>query len=1004
MIKTRFNCTLIIILLSGLLAGTVQAQQTVYFDNPDQMYREAVELFDNDLFDAAQQKFAGLQQLLSDKQSMYYVDAAYYDVVCAIELNQADASEKVKTFADTYRSSRWMPKITLLQARVLFNENNYQQALNAFKKVSPAGLSRGERNEYFFKTGYAQMRTNDADRALVNFGKVKEEKSIYQVPATYYYAHLQYTKGKYDEALKHFKRLENDRTYSKLMPVYIMQIYYQTGEYDKVIAMGDQVMNTADSKRKADIAQMMAESYYKRENYAKALEYYTIFEQSSRRQLSRDDQYQVALTKFKMGKYKEAINNFQQAVGKDDALTQGAYYHLGRCYYETDQANFARNAFLSASKSTADPQLSEDALFNYARLSIEAGADPYNEAVTALEKFIAANPNSNRKSEASGYVVQLYLNSRNYDAALGSLEKVRNRSKELKAIYAQLAYSRGIELFNRGDFKGAIGFFEKAINEKADGTSTATATFWLADAWYREKNYANAQRYFKDFLSMREATKLDVYPLASYNLGYAYFSEKQYASALPWFRQYVNAPYSKQPRLTNDAWLRLGDIQFIGRQYTEAANAYDQVIRARQPESDYAYFQKAQCYGALGNFSQKVSTLNELVRAYPKSAYYDNALYEMGSTSLVMNDPKTAIIHFDKLVKERPRSAYAKEALVKMGLIYYNNNQNDRAITTLKKVVEDYPGTDESRESMNTLKSIYMEMNRLQDFFAYAEKSGAVQYSGIEQDSLAFTMAENFYQENRFADALTALTNYLNKYPKGAYMLPANFYKARIELNDKQLDAALANFRVVIDFPDNQYTDEALLESARIMYEREDYPKAHEYYTRLYSLADEPNVQVEALEGKMKSSYFLKRYDEAVQEARLLKSDERTGKQQLLQASFILGKSLFEQRNFAEASTELDIVVKQSKNALGAEALYMKALISYENAAYDEAEKLAFDLADKFGAYDYWVAKGFILLADVYVKKNNVFQAKQTLQSIIDNYKGDDLRNVAAQKLASLGK
>jgi len=154
----------------------------------------------------------------------------------------------------------------------------------------------------------------------------------------------------------------------------------------------------------------------------------------------------------------------------------------------------------------------------------------------------------------------------------------------------------------------------------------------------------------------------------------------------------------------------------------------------------------------------------------------------------------------------------------------------------------------------------------------------------------------------------------------------------------------------------------------------------------------------------MKSSYFLKRYDEAVQEARLLKSDERTGKQQLLQASFILGKSLFEQRNFAEASTELDIVVKQSKNELGAEALYMKALISYENAAYDEAEKLAFDLADKFGAYDYWVAKGFILLADVYVKKNNVFQAKQTLQSIIDNYKGEDLRNVAAQKLAALGK
>ena len=40
--------------------------------------------------------------------------------------------------------------------------------------------------------------------------------------------------------------------------------------------------------------------------------------------------------------------------------------------------------------------------------------------------------------------------------------------------------------------------------------------------------------------------------------------------------------------------------------------------------------------------------------------------------------------------------------------------------------------------------------------------------------------------------------------------------------------------------------------------------------------------------------------------------------------------------------------------------------------------------------YDYWVAKTYILLADNYVALKDNFQAKATLKSIIDNYKGDD--------------
>lgn len=64
---------------------------------------------------------------------------------------------------------------------------------------------------------------------------------------------------------------------------------------------------------------------------------------------------------------------------------------------------------------------------------------------------------------------------------------------------------------------------------------------------------------------------------------------------------------------------------------------------------------------------------------------------------------------------------------------------------------------------------------------------------------------------------------------------------------------------------------------------------------------------------------------------------------------------------------------------------------------------MCFDLAKDMPNYDYWVAKTYILLADNYVRLKDNFQAKATLQSIIDNYKGkDDILPTARQKMGIL--
>ena len=46
----------------------------------------------------------------------------------------------------------------------------------------------------------------------------------------------------------------------------------------------------------------------------------------------------------------------------------------------------------------------------------------------------------------------------------------------------------------------------------------------------------------------------------------------------------------------------------------------------------------------------------------------------------------------------------------------------------------------------------------------------------------------------------------------------------------------------------------------------------------------------------------------------------------------------------------------------------------------------------------YWIARSFILLSDIYVKLENKYQAKATLESVIENYNGSDLVDEARFK------
>ena len=998
--ESRLKLGLLMVMMFALTIS-VSAQKHIEEYNPEALFNEGVLLFRNQEYGAALSTFAQYRALANDPKKQRCVDAQYYEAVSALYLDHADGPAKVIQFVNDNPSSTWARHANFLYANHLFQEKKYKEALAIYEKTDASSLSNDEAQQMQFNMGYAYFQSGELDTAMPLFHGLMMNEGKYKDQARYYYAHIQYVKQRYNEALDNFRLLRTHKDFAKVVPSYIMQIDYLKGDYESVIADGPDYIRQADKKRKSEMAQIVADAYFQQKNYDKALEYYDIYKKNLSRGVSREAYYQMGVSKMMKGNYTGAIADLQKIAGSNDILGQYASYYLASCYAKTDEPKYARSAFHTAYSAGFDKELSEEALFDYARLSLIPGADPFNEAVGLLDNFIAEHPDSERKAEVEEMAIYLLLNAKENEEALSRLEAMKKKSAELQTVYNDLLYATGIDNYQKGYYDKAQVYFSKVLNSRQSATHKAQACFWMGESAYQMGDHATAGKYLTQFKAMNAATGLPEYALADYDLGYIYYQKPDYDAAETCFRRFIQSANDTQKDLKSDAYIRLGDCFYMERNYTNAINYYDLATRIGKRNADYALYQQGLCYGAKGDVNQKINMLNDLVQTYPSTPYYEQALFEIGNTYLVHGDKRSAIANFNRLIKDRPRSTYTRQAMMKVGMIYYSNNQYDQALTNLKNIVATYPNTDESREALSIIRSIFMEQNKLDEYFGYVNANGG-QVKVTQQDSLAFANAEIFYLDGRYQQAQTALQYYFDNFSNGAYSLKAHYYALECAEKVGTEDQVVTHLNYILSQPDNDYTDNALLKMARIEYEKGDYQKAGEYYERLSRITEEPLKRLEALEGSMKSNFFLGNYDKAIEMGESLRVSRDLTDEQVNQINHIMGKSYFEKGNYTVAIERLDKSARNDKSVYGAESAYYSAVASLKLKKYDEAENKVFDIADNFSKYDYWVAKSFIALADVYVAKENYFQAKETLRSVIDNYKGNDLKQEARAKLAEV--
>ena len=1004
---------LALLMALAITLSPLMAQQTTVFTEANEAFKTGNILFEQGVFGNAQREFQRTLRLLQPVNEpdaeLLRTKAELNYARCAVRLEQPDGEKLILDFVRKYAPNPMSNQALVEVANYYFNARQYEKAAEFYADVPTFSMTREQRSEVKFKLGYSLFVKKKFAQAKSHFRDIKDLENDYYYPTNYYLGLCYFFEGSYDSALRQFSVVERTRKYGSHIPYYKAQIYFAERRFDELIAYAEPKLKGNDVRKEKELKQLVGQAYFEKAQYDRALPYLQYYAERTSR-LREEELYQIGYTYYQVGDYAKSIQYLKDLTTVDSEIGQNAMFILGDSYLRLNQRPSARTAFGSAKRMPYDASIQEEALWNYAKLSYEL-KDP-REAISSLQEL---RPESRYYVEAQELMSEIFLSYRDYKQALDILAGIPNKTPNLMETYQKVSLYRGLQLLQNGQDAAARPLFVQARDISIDARTRAVAIYWLGDIDHRNGEYDNSIRNMGQFLTLAKTQnqlpdESSIFT-ANYTQGYNYLKQENYAAALGFYEEAVsgikrNKPFIRNQKLQNyvlgDATLRAGDCLFKRNQYQRAVNYYNEAIEKQYTGYVYALYQKAVIEGLMGRTTNKIVALEKIASQYPESEYADDALLQLGTTYQEIGQLSKASEPLKTLLRNyRGKSDLISKALLRLGLISYNQGSLDAAINYYKQVFSSNPEASEANLALAALEEIYVDdLGRADDYFAFLETVQGNVESEV-RDSINFRAAESQFENANYERAVNSYTDYIRKFPRGRYLLPAYYHRAESYSVLRQYTEALFDYEEVVDKGPSSYYLKALEKAAIIAYNHEqDFSQAFNLYSQLEEASTSPDTRFEAQLGALRSAYRIGRTDAVYSLARKVANNPNASQLQVATANFYMGKMAFDQSDYDNALTAFNQVINLSDNEQTAEARYLKAYIYYLRRNLEEAQQMCINANKESSGYPLWVAKSIILLSDILSEKGDLYNARAALEALLENYQGDpDVVNEAKRKL-----
>lgn len=850
----------------------------------------------------------------------------------------AGARQALESFAKRHPAAPQYAATVMMIGDCCFFEGDYQSAMLWYSEIDPsaASLDSRDRNRFTYRLAVSRLMNGLADSQTDTLLNSIANDPEYQLPVRYYKAYSAYLNRDYAKAFKGFEKVADELAASGRDPegmapqYYMLQILYRNGEFDEVIRHGRTVLKKNPiEKLVPELQRIVGLSYFKKDDKASAWGYLERYVDNARAKgytPADDAVYALGICEYSAGDISIASERLSSLTDLQDMIGQGAWYHLGEIAMNQERYDEAVIDFQKAARMAYDPKVAELAAYNCIAAVTHGGRSPFQSTTAMYEQFLNEWPGSKYADEARRGLYQAYAAQKDYDNALNVLRQIKNPSADVKAELQKLLYLKGTRLERAGRHKEAVEALREAVKINSDPMLAGEANLWLGDALFGAGDYKASVNAFNNALASKSGLKADRRATALYQRGYSNMRSERYADAARDFAEVLKS--GKAPRdITDDARLRLADCQYYSGNLSGAVETYREARETNGADDDYVTLRLALLAGLQGDRAAETAMLRDFLKNAPDSPARPEAMSKLAASLEARNMNGEAVAVLEDLLRQYPNSSFAREGALKSAELSMTLGDRDRAVSKYRDVIERWPTGDEAAAADKVLRDYYASVGQLEDYARFLNSvKGAPAIKASEMDEITFRAAERAYVAD--PTDVSALETYIARYPEGAHVPSALLWIANARFDSgKGREALKLADRILADFPASPEADDA-----RLL--KEDLAEYSELFEAI-EMADSKAQQKKGLDSLKKLAR---------------NSDSPVG---------------------AQANVELaERLLKAGRN------------------------KEALDVLEKFTAsgtpQQYWLARGFLALADLHHAEGKDWLAREYVISLRDNYPGSE--------------
>jgi len=990
-------CIVIIANLNVFLNPSFLTAQEI--QQPDtEIYERAVQLFDEGLYLKSAQELKRFIETYPEHQLR--PSAAFYRARALGKADSTSMNAYYEQFINKYPRHDFSQKLFLELAQNAEKQEKYDKAITYYKRSLDHRPDKKDapRLNYWIAENYIASGNNERARERFLHLADRHPDSEWAPKALYARGRLYLSENKYDSSSVAFEILKNrypNDEMTRRIGTALGESYYQQGEYRQAIDAFKNAMPYLDGDLNSKAVFLIAESYNYLNGFDQASTYYKQYINIKKgTEDERKAHYGLGWIYHKQKIYHWASDAFSQAAEGEDELARKALYYkavnekLGGRYPE------ALETFRTFGEQYKQGMWIEEAYYEWAVTAFEMGG--YAETIEVLLPLVRGDDNLDWTGKIYTLLGEAYFANKEYTRAIQAFEAAEEVTDISPALKRQARFQKAWVQYRNQAYEQAQPIFETVNREAPNSEIGKEALFWSADAYYSMQHYGPASGQFEKFIQNYPEHKLA--GAAHYALGWSYFKMANYEKAISplktFLEKYEPPPIELYPYDT-DTKLRLGDAYYASGDYPNAIAVYEQAIGA-EPGGDYAMFQIANSHYRAENTFEAVTTFRKFLRIYPYSRLREQAQYNIAYIYLNAGNYTQAVKEFQTVINKYPNTSWAARSQYNIGDAYYNAGEFDRAVEEYRKVMQQYPQSNYIIEAVNGIQYAQLSADKpdsssaiLEEFLNNHPQTGTA-------DQLRYRQASNLMQSGDYENAIKELRHYIRISNNQKLIPEAHFNLGNAYEQTGQTDKAVEAYRLIINnFPDSEQTATALTALGRISYQRENYKQSVTYYENL--LQKDQDFRMEALIGMGKAYLGMENYSEARKQFENALNTNSSHDP----ARVGLARVELQNRNYLKAEDLLGFVAESNTTEIGAEAQYLLGVSKQEQDEFKEALNAYSNVKVLYEAYDNWVAKALLNSAECYIQIGSPADARNQLNTIIDQYPGTEEARQAQKLLES---